>query len=162
MTSSGLTIRPIEKEDFDELYAIDQACFEPGVAYSRSELRWFLSRKGAFGFVAQLTGDSIHSQSRQPIVGFILAWKQANRLGHIITLDVLDQFRRKTIGTQLMNRASKEFTSSGVRLVVLEVSVKNAPAQAFYRKFGFQMVDRLRNYYSNGEDALALEAWFEV
>ncbi len=159
--SPNIRIRPIEKTDFERLYAIDQACFPLGVAYSRYEMRWFITRKGAFGFVAEAAPVDANAASGESIIGFILGWKERNRAGHIITLDVLEPYRRRAVGALLMKKAEEEFVSSRIRLAVLEVAVSNEAALSFYKKFGYEVSERLGSYYPTGEDAFEMIRWLE-
>lgn len=46
-------IRPFRKADFDTLWRIDQACFDPPLAYSRPEMAFYMRRPGAFSLVAE-------------------------------------------------------------------------------------------------------------
>lgn len=156
MPEAGLNIRSIVEKDLEHLYAIDQSCFPSGVSYSRDELCWFATRRGALGYVAErIPEKKIQSKERQSI-GFILAWMKPRQIGHIITLDILENFRRRSFGSQLMNRVEKDFRAAAIQMAVLEVSVNNFPAQAFYKKFGYRISERLAAYYPNGEDAFEL------
>ena len=42
------TIRDFEAADFDALWRIDQDCFPPGISYSRTELKFYVHRRGSF------------------------------------------------------------------------------------------------------------------
>jgi ribosomal-protein-alanine N-acetyltransferase len=53
----GFHLREYRKEDFERLWAIDQACFPPGISYSRSELVSYIKRRNAFTIVAECAGD---------------------------------------------------------------------------------------------------------
>jgi len=48
-------IRRFQKADFDTLWRIDQACFEPRLAYSRPEMAFYMHRPGAFTLVAEVS-----------------------------------------------------------------------------------------------------------
>jgi ribosomal-protein-alanine N-acetyltransferase len=161
MPAHPIFIRPIDKADLEMLFAVDQKCFPRGVSYSRWELKWFTSRRGAFGYVAELCAARVVSVNRKQIVGFILAWKETNKAGHIITLDVLEPFRRRAIGSLLMKKVEDEFRRDRVRMAVLEVAVNNTPAFEFYKKFGYEVSERLRNYYPTGDDAFEMLRWFD-
>jgi [ribosomal protein S18]-alanine N-acetyltransferase len=161
MSEIPFSIRPIAKADFETLCEIDQACFPPGVAYSRWEMRWFLSRRGAFGFLAEIEDKTQVPPGNGSIIGFIVAWKVQGKAGHIITLDVLERFRRLHVGSKLMKRVEEEFHSARIRVALLEVSVTNTPAQEFYKSFGYKVNETLKNYYPTGEDALEMVCWFE-
>lgn len=160
MSTPNIHLRPIEKSDFEALYAVDQACFPRGVAYSRWDLRWFMTRRGAFGYAAQLLPGAGIESMQNAIVGFILAW-ESKREGHIITLDVVEPYRRQSIGTLLMQKTEEDFNKAGIEVAVLEVSVSNLAAQAFYQKFGYKITERLRSYYPSGEDAFEMACRFE-
>ncbi len=51
-------IRQFEKADFDTLWRIDQACFDPQLAYSRPELAFYMRRPGSFTLVAEGDGTT--------------------------------------------------------------------------------------------------------
>src|SRR5271155_2481729 len=71
-TISGVAfrLRPFEKADFDTLWRIDQACFDPQLAYSRPELAFYMRRPGSFTLVAEDLGSD-HETGL--ILGFIVA-----------------------------------------------------------------------------------------
>ena len=52
------------------------------------------------------------SENDSGAVGFIVA--EAGRAGHIITIDVLDEFRRSGLGSQLMAAAEDRLRSEGL------------------------------------------------
>src|SRR5579871_5619607 len=87
-----VTIRPSIGGDFEALYAIDQCCFEPQIAYSRRELRIYLRLPGAECLVAEAGGKPI---------GFIVTVHDAIS-AYIITLDVLPEHRRKGTASALL------------------------------------------------------------
>jgi len=68
-----VTIRQYEPHDFAALYKLDQACFPPEIAYSKTMLRYFLAQRGAECLVAIDGGR---------IVGFILS-EENPPLAHI-------------------------------------------------------------------------------
>ncbi|MGB7624090.1 MAG: GNAT family N-acetyltransferase, partial [Terriglobia bacterium] len=84
-----------------------------------------------------------------------------HKAGHVITLDVLERYRRLHIGSKLMKKVEEEFHDAQIRVALLEVSVNNTPAQEFYKSFGYKVNERLKNYYPTGEDALEMVHWFE-
>jgi ribosomal-protein-alanine N-acetyltransferase len=88
-------------------------------------------------------------QKEEQILGYVIF----SHDGHIISIAVLPQHRRKGIGTQLLKRVME---ASHIRKVWAEVRRSNQGAQAFYLKMGFQIMDRVPNYYGN-EDALIVQ-----
>jgi [ribosomal protein S18]-alanine N-acetyltransferase len=148
-----IRIQTIEREDIDSLFALDQQCFRPGIAYSKADLRLFLRRAGDLAFAAK---DSIGA-----LLGFVIAEAYSEdggkRVGHIVTIDVAPERRREGIGEQLMQALFHSLIAVGVEVVHLEVAVDNAAAQSFYRRFGFIETDRILGFYLGTLDALVME-----
>ena len=147
----GVVIRQYEGRDFAKLYKLDQACFERGIAYSKCSLHYFLSLP---------TSDCLVAEENKRIAGFILA-ETNPPLAHIITLDVEEGFRRRGVGTALLEESEKHFRYKGVRSVLLETSVENEPGIAFWRHHGYCEEARLKNYYLGKVDALEMRKRLE-
>ncbi len=76
------------------------------------------------------------------------------RKGHIVSLAVLPEARRRGVATELMKRAMEAMKSQyGADEYYLEVRVSNEPAIKLYKKLGFRAVRVLTRYYGDGEDA---------
>jgi [ribosomal protein S18]-alanine N-acetyltransferase len=131
-------LRDIRMADFEALFRLDQACFEAGVAYSRQELRDFLTLSTAQGVAAELEGS---------IVGFAVGYLSIRRLGRVVTLDVAAEHRRRGIGKALLAELMRRFAAAFVAEVRLEVDMENASAIAFYEHLGFTKRRRLPDYY---------------
>jgi ribosomal-protein-alanine N-acetyltransferase len=161
----AFTIRDFRPVDFDTLWRIDQACFPPGIAYSRRELKFYMQRKGAFTLIA-VNGGTISTSglgssqspgpSGQAVAGFIVA--EADRgSGHIITIDVIAGARRSGVGSLLLQRAEDRLHDLHCRAVELETAVDNISALSFYKRQGYSVIGTAPRYYSNGVDALLLQ-----
>jgi len=140
-------IRDFKPEDFETLWRIDQACFPPGIAYSRQELKIYMRRKGSFTIIAE-------GEDSAKVAGFLVAFEGLT--GHIITIDVTAEARRSGVGSQLLQTAEDRLRAGGSKAVGLETAVDNAAALAFYKRHGFHVVRTWPRYYSNGVDALVL------
>jgi ribosomal-protein-alanine N-acetyltransferase len=66
---------------------------------------------------------------------------------------VREDKRDQGIGSALLGQALEYLEQSGVRRVVLQVSVGNHGAQRLYERFGFKIERTLPGYYGHGEDA---------
>jgi ribosomal-protein-alanine N-acetyltransferase len=142
-------LRDFRSEDFDTLWKIDQKCFAPGIAYSRMELNFYIKRRGSFTLIAEAEDGSI--------AGFIVAEGSRNKVGHIITIDVLPPARRFGVGSELLKSAESRLATAGCASVTLETAVDNTSAIAFYKRHSYFLVKTIPRYYSNGVDALVLE-----
>ena len=137
-------IRPYLKADLARLHEIDQICFPPKIAYSLTELRFYLSGRRAIGLVAEISSR---------IAGFAVGRTEKGGLAHVITLDVMPEARRKGIGRALMEELHREFDRGGATYVFLEVSVNNLGARRFYERLGYRFAESLTGYYGDGTDA---------
>lgn len=75
------------------------------------------------------------------------------RKGHVVSIAVLPQGRRKGVAQALLAKAMKGMLHYNAKLCYLEVRVTNAPGVALYEKLGFEVSRTLKGYYSDGEDA---------
>jgi ribosomal-protein-alanine N-acetyltransferase len=145
-------LRGAKRADLDALYVLDQKCFPPGIAYSSADLRYYLSHPRSFSVVAE---DAARS-----ILGFAIAesyLEEGRRIGHIITIDVMPAARRNGLGRMLMDALFDRLRVIETAKVRLEVAIDNADAQAFYRRLGFVRTGRIRAFYQENLDALAME-----
>ena len=149
--SRNWTLRPYDPSDFDSLYQIDQACYPPGIAYSKRTLRWFLHQRGAVCILAHDADE---------ISGFILAESDAvnarqkeGGLGHIITLDVMETHRRCGLGSALLVETENVLARRGIRRIELETATDNDAAIAFWKKHGYRTRGILQRYYLDRIDA---------
>jgi [ribosomal protein S18]-alanine N-acetyltransferase len=136
-------LREYDPQDFSALYRLDQACFPAGIAYSKATLRYFLSLRSADCIVATESDD---------IAGFILT-EENPPLGHVITLDVAEKFRRKGIGSALLAESEKDLALRGVRHVLLETAANNEAGVAFWQRHGYRIEATLKRYYLGRLDA---------
>ena len=146
MASSTIILRPYEPSDFETLYRIDQACFPKGIAYGKTEMRTYLRSEGSYCLIAEVSGD---------VAGFILTERSPEQ-AHIITLDVLDAYRRKNIGSLLLETAEREAVSHGVQRIYLETATTNKAAIALWKRHGYREIAVAANYYGRGLDAFRM------
>ncbi|MEM4943599.1 MAG: ribosomal protein S18-alanine N-acetyltransferase [Saccharolobus sp.] len=99
------------------------------------------------------------------VVGYIMPrieWGFSNfkhpptltRKGHVVSIAVLEEYRRKGIATALLEASMKSMKNDyKAEEVYLEVRVSNYNAINLYEKLGFKKIKVLRSYYADGEDA---------
>jgi ribosomal protein S18 acetylase RimI-like enzyme len=139
----ALTLRSYDPHDFAALHRLDQACFPPGISYSKTMLRYFLKLPSADGTVAE--DDS-------KIVGFILT-EENPPLAHVVTLDVAESHRRQGVGSALLAESEKNLALRGVRTILLETATDNEAAIAFWQRHGYRIEAKLKRYYLRSIDA---------
>jgi len=147
-----MRLRAFRADDLETLYKIDQACFPPGIAYPREELNGFISQRRSRTWVAEESGETI---------GFLIAERQAQNVAHIVTIDVVDRWRRRRVGTLLMDAAELWAQEQKLLFVYLETEENNTAAQRFYEARGYRKVDRVENYYADGTSAWVMLKWLK-
>jgi len=128
---------------------MDQLCFPKTIAYGRREMKSYLQSEGSHCIVAQALNTIA------TIAGFILT-ERDTELAHIITLDVLEQFRRQSLGSLLLQAAEQEAASHGVTGMYLETATSNKAAIALWKKHGYRETATLENYYGRGQNAFEM------
>jgi len=78
------------------------------------------------------------------------------RKGHIVSIAVLPQSRRKGVAQALVNAAMDGMRYYKAKQCYLEVRVTNAAGVSLYKKLGFEISRTVHGYYSDGEDAYVM------
>lgn len=76
--------------------------------------------------------------------------------GHIVSIAVLSNHRRKGVGEALVKEAIEGMRFYDAKQCFLEVRVTNTSAIDLYKKLGFQITRTIHGYYSDGEDAYVM------
>ncbi len=76
--------------------------------------------------------------------------------GHIVSVAVMPEHRRKGIGEALVMKATEGLRSYGAKQLYLEVRKTNEEAIRLYKKLGLDVTRTIRGYYADGEDAFVM------
>jgi ribosomal-protein-alanine N-acetyltransferase len=153
---SGIILRPYQPSDFEALHAMDQVCFPKTIAYGRREMKSYLQSEGSYCIVAEIAGPA----SSKTIGGFILT-ERSREFAHIITLDVLEPYRRQSLGSSLLGAAEQEASACGASLMYLETATTNKAAIALWKKHGYRQTGTIENYYGRGQNAFEMQKRLE-
>jgi ribosomal-protein-alanine N-acetyltransferase len=140
-----ITLRDYRAGDFDGLLALDKICFPADVACLNADLKEAIESARALCLVAENAEGSV--------AGFVLVTNKQGQLGHVITLDVAPEVRRRGIGERLMRAAETRLGEQGIARVRLEVGSSNNAAQRLYEKLGYKQTGFIQHYYGDGGDA---------
>ena len=143
----GLIIRRMSDSDLQQVCEIERQCFT--APWSIDSFRYELSNRMTILLVASLKDN---------IVGYICL-RTIVDVTHLLNIAVHPKFRKRGIGTRLLERALEELKASeyGSRFLTLEVRESNVPAINLYKKFGFETIGRRKDYYhSPREDAILM------
>lgn len=143
---SEIKIYPLSIKDIDQVYAIEVETF-PTPWSRKSFVSQLLGRRSNIYLVAKKNNE---------VIGYTGIVKK-NKSGHITTIAVKSDFKRKKIGTLLLISLIRKAIKRGITRLFLEVRQSNIIAQKFYAKFNFFTAGKIRGYYSDsGEDALVM------
>jgi ribosomal-protein-alanine N-acetyltransferase len=79
------------------------------------------------------------------------------KFAHVITLDVLQPYRRQSVGSLLLQAAETEAARRGAAIMYLETATTNKPAIALWKKHGYRESGTIENYYGRGQHAFEME-----
>jgi len=85
------------------------------------------------------------------IIGFIVGLPINDSTAKLLMLSVSKDYRKKQIGSNLLNQFVKVVNKKKIEDIELEVRTRNKEAIDFYKKHNFQIIEKLTDYYQNGE-----------
>ncbi|MBS7632763.1 ribosomal protein S18-alanine N-acetyltransferase [Candidatus Bathyarchaeota archaeon] len=137
-----MTIETALSQDLDKLCEIEEKCFQ-NEAFSKKQIAYLLADYNSISLVAK---------ENSKLLGFIIGTTYFSRNalnGHIVTLDVAPEHRRKGVASRLMQEIEKIFKEKNVKTCHLEVREDNVAALNLYTKLGYKKVGLLENYYGS-------------
>lgn len=141
-------IRPLTDKNLKEVLKLNLRCFKAGENYTKYTFSYLLSEPRTLSYRAVSASGNM--------VGFIFIMINESGIGHITTVGVAPEHRRRGLAGRLLQQAERALRNRGIGTLSLEVRVGNKPAQDLYRNFGYAIVQRLNEYYNNGEDGFLM------
>lgn len=141
-------VRPLTMSHIDECWRLDQRCFSDGEAYSRDTFEYLLGSHESVSYRVVMQNGVM--------AGFVIGLLEPDHTGHITTIGIAPEHRRRRLASSLMETVEAGFRRRGVRIVRLEVRATNTSAQKLYLSLGYSVTQRLPKYYSNGGDGLLM------
>src|SRR4029453_12447017 len=94
-------IRPLTISHLDECWRLDQRCFVDGEAYSRETFEYLLTAPESISFRA--------APSTGAMAGFVIGLIEPDHTGHVTTVGVAPEHRRRHLAKRLMAEVEKGF-----------------------------------------------------
>lgn len=120
--------------------------------------------------LAELPESFLVAEVNKRIVGYIMCkiefgfsnFKKLGfvKKGHVVSVAVLDEHRKKGIGKGLVEEAMVGIKTKKADELYLEVRCSNNDAVRLYEKIGFVIKQRIKAYYRDGEDAYLMAIEF--
>ena len=124
----------------DKLFKIEEQCFDQE-AFTKRQISYLLTDYNTIALVAKTDSD---------IAGFIITQvevEENTEFGHIITINVPPNYRRKGIATKLLQEIEALLKQKGISECRLEVREDNSQAIKLYQSLGYQTIGKLEKYY---------------
>jgi len=141
-------VRPLTISQIDECWRLDQRCFVDGEAYSRDTFEYLLTAQESVSYRVVMQSGVM--------AGFVIGLLEPDHTGHITTIGIAPEHRRRRLASCLMETIEAGFRRRDVRIVRLEVRSSNMSAQKLYSSLGYSVTQKLPKYYSNGGDGLLM------
>ena len=90
------------------------------------------------------------------VIGSVIFWIKYEYQGHIISIAVDKNYRRKGAGTKLLVKAIAILSLLNLNTIYLEVNENNVGAVEFYKSFNFKIDRTVPGYYENGDGAILM------
>jgi ribosomal protein S18 acetylase RimI-like enzyme len=131
-------------EDFPQLYAIEQLCFQPPFRFPRRYMQQLVASPDSATWIA----EEDHQMTGFAIVEW--AAEDDQTIAYIQTIEVAPARRKQGIATELLSRLESSAIAAGAELLWLHAAETNAPAIALYQAHGYQPHGREEDYYARG------------
>ena len=143
-------------EDFAQLYAIEEVCFQPPFRFGRGYMRQLVNCSDAATWIAEENGQ---------MMGFgIVEWtrERGGLIAYIQTIEVAPERRGRGIGGELLQRMEDSAGDAGARVIGLHVDATNGDAIRLYNAHGYACEGRSEDYYAKGRPGLMFAKALEV
>jgi ribosomal-protein-alanine N-acetyltransferase len=124
----------------DKLFKIEEQCFDQE-AFTKHQIAYLLSDYNTIALAAKVENE---------IAGFIIGQIEIENdtlFGHIITINVVPAFRKKGIGSKMLQEMEVILKQKGIGECHLEVREDNSSALKLYKNNGYQKIGILEKYY---------------
>ncbi len=135
-------------KDFDQLYALEEACFQPPLRFGRGYMQQLVSSSHAATWVAE-------EDDRMAGFGIVDAAEEADGIiAYIQTLEVISDRRGQGVGGELLRLIEGSARDAGAALIWLHVNAANASAIRLYEAHGYLCEGEKANFYALGNGAM--------
>lgn len=141
-----MEIVPVKVDDLNEVYCLGRKVFGE-IAHSSLVIRQLWDQNHPFIWAAK----------DPQITGYCIGGIEAHsKIGHIMSLAVDPEARRKRIGYLLSQKVMSALADSGVTTFKLVCSPSNNGAIALYEALGFIKGEVVSNYFGEGAHRLTM------
>jgi ribosomal-protein-alanine N-acetyltransferase len=141
-----ISIRAAEPADLSAIEAIENRCFRGSRRASRRSLAHSLQSPSQSVWLAEVDGG---------VAGAMTLHHRSHSI-RIYSLGVLPPFRGSGAGRRLVKMAVALARTLGFPAVTLEADRRNRVLVRWYERFGFEVSEVMKDYYSPGRHAVRM------
>lgn len=141
------TNKSTETIDFEVIANLDNKFFPQ--PWTRSQ--WEQQLRSGDQFLAELIIED------RPVGFCLFSISKLERMGHLLKILVSPEARGQGFGEKLHDSILNDAVSEGLNSLYLEVSTQNASAIKLYENLGYKVLVTKKKFYSNGDDAYAMQ-----
>ncbi|MEZ5345670.1 MAG: ribosomal protein S18-alanine N-acetyltransferase [Pyrinomonadaceae bacterium] len=135
----------LDRKNLEEVIKLNLRCFSNGENYTEATFKHLLAAPNILGY-------RIITAEKQ-MVGFVFIAVNNETVGHITTIGVAPEHRKRGLAKKLLEHAEKALIRRNYESAVLEVRTSNYIAQNLYHRLGYTIIQKINRYYADGEDA---------
>jgi len=141
-----MRIENVVLNDLDQIIKMEKRTFKED-AFSKEAMKRLIEQSTLFLKL-------VTSKSDQKITGFVIVIKDDEDRVNIINFLIQKKFRYNGYGSYLLEKTIERIKElEDVNKIILNVKTTNKNAIALYKKFNFQIVQKIKNYYNQKESA---------
>ena len=135
-----ITIQPMKKEDISMVVTLEENTFSTPWSYEALEESFL---KDNYYFLV--------AKQENIVVGYVGMYVVLQE-GDITDIAVAKEVQGQGIGTKLLKELLEVAKKHGTETINLEVRVSNESAISLYKKHGFEIIGRRKNFYTKPEE----------
>jgi ribosomal protein S18 acetylase RimI-like enzyme len=139
--SGSIRVRPVSKQDFSTVSALEQGstgcAYQAAVFVRQAMTLWPRTFLVAEYLLCLVSPDDAAS-------------------GWVLRVKVIDEMRRKGIGTRMLIHGEQLLRECNVKQIFLTCSPVNHGALSLYYQMGYQVIEHKIEYFGPGEDRYVL------
>lgn len=125
-------IRATQERDYGEIERLLRLCGMGASYFTQERFAGMLNKNRGLCYVAEDDG---------PIVGSVFAYHDGGMIGSVRKLAVAAKYRRRGIGSQLVDKAVERLCAAGIPLIYAHVEKANEASIGLLKKLGFSIRD---------------------
>ena len=145
-----MKIKEVSYNDLNEIYSLEKKVFDQN-AFSKDLIKKLIRTNILFLKIEK-------KKIRKEIVGFVIVVKDQIDRVNIINFLINPKYHHKGYGTFLLQKTIQKIKElNKIKKIVLNVQLHNLAAINLYQKLGFEILEKIDNYYQSKEDAYLME-----